>query len=111
MPDPDGASPVRERSRIPKLLCDEMNRYYESSDEHSIRGTAERFGVSPTTVERHLDAVDYRGPCKQHGGVDAHLCSALRLKSEEVGIRDLAAEYDLDKRTVQYHVHGECGHD
>lgn len=110
-PDPDAVSPVKEGSRISQSLCDSINRYYDASDEHSISETAERFGLHETTVERHLDAIAYKGPCKQHGGVDVHLCSKLRLQYGEASYGDLAAEYDLNKSTVQYHVRGKCGHD
>lgn len=111
LPDPDGASPVGERSRLSKTLCDAINRYYDASEEHSTRGTADEFGLATSTVERHLDATEYRGPCKQHGGVDVYLCTKLRVESDGASVGDLAAEYGLDERTILYHVRGECGHD
>ena len=107
-PDPDDASPVRERSRMSKALCDAINDHFDGSPTD----TAREFGVSVSTVERHVAAIDYRGDCKQHGGVDAYLCTKLREQyADGVGKADLGKEHDLDPRTVLYHVRGECGHD
>jgi DNA-binding CsgD family transcriptional regulator len=94
---------------VNEQTCENIREYLHN---HSYREAADFFGLNFTTVKYHSTTWSLRSCSHSGNSLDSERCAVARIMSSDGHpCTKIANKFDVSRRTVSYHVFGDCTHE